>query len=123
MKVRVNLGSGFSMEVEGSDDKTLFKAISEAQKSELFMDTKCGCCKSENIKFQVRTVEKDGDTNDFYEKVCKDCGAKLNFGHSKSGGMYAKKMVTDKKGKSVKDENGKGKPLPNNGWNKYQKKA
>jgi len=72
------------------------------------------------VQVQVRQVED----NEFYELVCKDCWAKLGYGHAKTGGkMYAKRMEVDNKGKAVKDDNGKGKPLPHKGWCKYNKET
>jgi len=118
MKVTVWVSKNLSVEVDGEDNKSIFKGISDAQS--LFEDSCCGACKSENIKFQVRQVED----NEFYELVCKDCWAKLGYGHAKTGGkMYAKRMEVDNKGKAVKDDNGKGKPLPHKGWCKYNKET
>lgn len=125
MKVTVWVNRNVSVECEGSDDKSLFEAIAKAQSHQFFADTACGKCKSENIKFQVRTVkDDDGEENNFHELVCKDCYAKLAFGHSKTGGaMYAKRLETGAKGKAIKGEDDKGIPLPNKGWLKWNKET
>lgn len=116
MKVTVWVSKNLSVEVEGEDNKSVFKGISDAQA--LFEDSCCGDCGSEDVKYQVREVED----NQFYEMVCKKCFAKLSYGHAKTGGkMYAKRMEVDNKGKAIKDESGKGKQLPHRGWVKYQK--
>jgi len=89
--------------LEGDTVKTLFKAIAGVQ--EVFTrETHCGCCKSHDIHFRVRTI----DENDFYELACGDCGARFEFGQNKKGGGLFPKR---------KDENGK--PLANGGWGKY----
>lgn len=95
----------------------VFKQLSEF--SETFQDSCCGACKSENIDYVVRKVED----NEFYEMVCRNsqCRAKLSFGHSKADSkLYPKRVVTDNKGKAVKDVNGKAQYLPNNGWTVYR---
>ena len=51
----------------------LFQQLANFQ--EIFAETKCGKCGSENIRFQVRNV----DDNLYYELRCMDCGAKLAF--------------------------------------------
>lgn len=125
MKVTVWVNRNVSVECEGSDDKSLFESIAKAQAHQFFSDTSCGKCKSENIKFQVRTVkDEDGEENNFHELVCRDCYAKLSFGHSKTGGsMYAKRLKTGAKGKAVKGEDDKSIPLPNNGWLRWNKET
>lgn len=94
----------------------VFKQLSEF--GETFQDSVCGACGSENIDYVVRKVED----NEFYEMVCRNnkCRAKLAFGHSKADSkLYPKRVVTDNKGKAVKDDNGKAKWLDNGGWTIY----
>lgn len=118
MQVTVWVSKNLSVQVEGDDNKAVFKGVAEAQ--ELFSDSCCGACKSDNIKYQVREVED----NQFYEIVCNDCYSKLSYGHAKTGGkMYPKRMETDNKGKAVKDKDGKGKSLPHKGWVKYNRET
>ena len=127
MKVTVWVGKNFSVDVEGSDDKTLFEGIAEAQSHEFFRSgcMCCGKCKSENVKFQIREVKDEaGESNKFHEIICLSCFAKLSFGHAKVGGrMYAKTLETGAKGKATKDDDGKGIKLPNGGWLKWNKET
>lgn len=114
MKATVWVNKMLSVEVEGDDNKAVFRGIADAQA--LFEDSTCGNCQSDDIKFQVRSVED----NDFYEVVCKKCGHKLSYGHSKANNkMYPKRMEVDKKGKAVRGEDGKPKYLPAKGWIKW----
>lgn len=126
MQVTLWVNRNISVQVEGSTDKELFENLAKAQKHEFFQDTTCGKCGSEDIKFQVRTVkdEETKEENNFHELVCKKCYAKLSFGHAKVGGaMYAKRLETGAKGKAIKDEAGKGKPLADKGWLRYNKET
>lgn len=86
---------------------------------ETFQDSECGACGSTYVDYQVRKVED----NEFYEQVCRNpkCRAKLAYGHSKKDNkMYPKRVVTDNKGKAIKDDNGKVQWLENNGWTVYR---
>jgi DNA-directed RNA polymerase subunit RPC12/RpoP len=83
----------FSAEFEGNQ-KELFAQIGTFQ--EIF-EEKCAKCGSSNIRFVVRTAEKDGKKYDYYELRCADCGARLAFGNLDDGsGLFPKR----------KDENG-----------------
>ena len=74
---------------------------------EVFEESKCGKCGSENLKFVVRTV----DDNEYFELRCMDCGAKLAFGSmKKGGGLFPKRKDGDNW-------------LPDNGWTKWNPKT
>jgi len=74
-------------EIDG-DVKEAFKQLAEFQ--EVFDETSCKLCKSENIHFVVRTIEG----NDFYELKCRDCFGKLAFGQHKVGNsLFPKRKV------------------------------
>lgn len=105
MKASYKLSDKLQFEVEGEGQKDIFKEIASIQ--EIFGETKCGMCGSENIKFVVRVVED----NEYYELRCMDCGATLAFGQHKKGGTLFPKR---------KDE--KGEYMPNRGWYKWQGK-
>ena len=105
MKASYKLSDKLQFEVEGEGQKEIFKEIASIQ--EIFGETKCGMCGSENIKFVVRVVED----NEYYELRCMDCGATLAFGQHKKGGTIFPKR---------KDE--KGEYMPNRGWYKWQGK-
>jgi len=68
------------IQLEGNDVKESFKQLAEAQ--EIFDEPCCALCKSQDIKYVVRTIEN----NDFYELKCCSCNAKLSFGQHKNGG-------------------------------------
>ena len=93
-------------EVEGGSDKEFFEKFASLQ--EVFADEDCGVCKSKNTRFRVRDV----DGNNFYERLCQDCSARLAYGQNKTGGSLFPKRKIGPKGKQVWDN----KTL---GWSKY----
>ena len=105
MKVTYTSGK-ISVEIEADTQIELFQRLANFQ--EIFAETKCGKCDSENIRFQVRNV----DDNLYYELRCVDCGAKLAFGVMKKGGRLFPKR---------KDKEGNW--LPDNGWVKWNSKT
>ena len=106
MEAQLKLASGkLIFKVNGETPKDLFKSIAALQ--EVFeAESACGCCQSDDIRFQARQV----DDYDFYEMVCRSCFARFQFGQAKKGGGLFPKR---------KDEDGNY--LPNNGWARYQK--
>lgn len=108
MKVNYTVPSGrISVELEGNEQKEIFEKM--AAFYEVFGESTCKSCNSENIYPLVRVV----DDNTFYEMGCKDCGAKLAYGaHKKGGSLFPKR----------KNEDGTfdNKTL---GWHKYKKKS
>jgi ribosomal protein L40E len=107
MKLTYTTKNGrLKVELEGDSQKDLFEAISKFQ--EVFDETSCGKCQSENLRFVVRNVED----NLYYELRCLDCGARLSFGvHKKGGGLFPKRKDND------------GKWLPDGGWLKWNPKT
>ena len=56
----------------GNSQKELFQSLAVVQ--EVFeAETECGCCHSDALHFQVRTVEKF----QYYELVCRACSARF----------------------------------------------
>ena len=107
MKVNYQTANGrISVEIEGDTQKDLFKNLSAFQ--EVFGESVCGKCASENLRFIVRTVA----ANDYYEIRCTDCGARLEFGQAKKGGALFPRR---------KDKDGEW--LPNGGWVKWNSKT
>jgi DNA-directed RNA polymerase subunit RPC12/RpoP len=91
-------------EFEADTHRELFTQISRFQ--EVFEESKCGKCGSENLRFVVRTVEE----NEYFELRCADCGAKLAFGSmKKGGGLFPKRKDGDTW-------------LPDGGWMKWNSK-
>jgi DNA-directed RNA polymerase subunit RPC12/RpoP len=105
MKVKYTNKSGsLCVDFDASSQKELFSQLAMFQ--EVFDETTCGKCGSDNLKFVVRNV----DDNEYYELRCMDCGAKLLFGVNKNGrNLFPKK----------KDD--KGNWLPDRGWIKWDK--
>lgn len=101
MKVRYTKGP-ISVEIEGDTQVEVFQQLANFQ--EIFAESMCGKCGSEDIRFQVRNV----DDNLYYEARCISCGAKLAFGVMKKGGRLFPKR---------KDKEGKW--LNNGGWVKW----
>lgn len=91
---------------EGADVKQMFREL--GQMAEVFeCDSQCGACGSLDIRPGFRSV----DGFDYYSLCCSACGAQLSLGQRKDGGLFVKR----------KDE--QGRPLPDNGWRKWQQRA
>lgn len=107
MKVNYSTGNGrLSVELNAETQTDLFEQLAYFQ--EVFGETGCGKCGSENLRFQVRSVED----NLYYELRCLDCGAKLAFGAMKKGG----RLFPRRKNKD-------GEWLPDRGWVKWNKET
>ena len=107
MKVSYNTPNGrMSVEFQVDTQVDLFQQLAFFQ--EVFGETGCGKCGSENLRFQVRNVED----NHYYELRCLDCGDKLAFGVMKQGGRLFPRR---------KDKEGTW--LPDNGWVKWNKET
>tara|TARA_Y100000296_G_scaffold84163_1_gene116797 strand:- start:2182 stop:2511 length:330 start_codon:yes stop_codon:yes gene_type:complete len=105
MKVSYQVTS-LSVEFEADTIKEIFFQLATFQ--EVFGESACGKCKSENLRFVVR--ENEG--NAYYEIRCRDCGAKLAFGaHKKGGGLFPRRKDAE------------GNWLPNSGWQKWNPKT
>jgi hypothetical protein len=106
MKVRYQTANArLTFEFESENDRTLVTNLAHIQ--EIFEESSCGCCKKENIRFDVR--EFDG--NHYYKLLCDDCGATLDFGQHKAGNtLFVKRFEKDTR-----------EPLPNRGWYLYGK--
>lgn len=105
MKLKYTVNDKLEFELNAEGQKEIFKELSSIQ--EIFGESSCGLCDSNNIKFVVRNVED----NDYYEIRCLDCGAILTFGQHKKGGTLFPKRKGD-------DNNW----LPNRGWHKWNPK-
>lgn len=104
MKISYQVSPKMVVEIEGTTQKEIFKALSSQE--EVFGEEKCGKCESANIYFRVRT----NDGNDYHEMCCSDCRAKLSFGcHKLNNTLFPKRRDDD------------GKFLPDNGWTRYEK--
>ena len=83
---------------------------------EVFEQTKCGKCGSEDLRFNIRT---SGEGDKYYELICNNCGAKLAFGCNKEGGgMYPQRKFGKKHAQFVA---GEANYKPDNGWTKWDK--
>jgi len=74
--------------IESGSVKEIFKELAKFQ--EIFDESSCKMCKSENLQFVVRTV----DGNDYYELKCNDCFGKLSYGQHKTGNtLFPKRKI------------------------------
>jgi hypothetical protein len=105
VKVTYTTSNGrIKFEAELEKVKTAFEFI--AHVGELFEEKACGCCKSENIRPQVRHHESFV----FYELRCQDCDAQLSFGQKKEGGnLFPKRYDTEAR-----------QAMPDRGWHHYE---
>ena len=96
MKVKYTTSNGrLSVELEADSQKDLWAELSSFQ--EVFEESKCLKCDSENLKFVVRKATDGTDEYDYHELRCAKCGAKLAFGVQKKGGKLFPKRK-DKEG-------------------------
>lgn len=110
---RTRNGSLF-IKFEAPNMKDLFEQL--ARNQEVFdADTACGCCHKTNLRFRVREVTasaKGGKLFKYFELVCLDCHARLQYGQSNDQvSLFPKR----------RDE--EGNYLPNNGWARYTPKS
>ena len=81
-----NLRVGF----DADNQKAAFKLLGEIQ--DVFEESRCGACKSDAIRFSVRSV----GGNDYYEMRCAACTARLTYGQHKNGTtLFAKRKDAD----------------------------
>ena len=105
MKLTYSVGN-LTVDFETDTVRDGFSQLATFQ--EVFGETMCGKCGSENLKFVVR--ENEG--NEYYELRCADCHARLAFGaHKKGGGLFPRRKDAD------------GNWLPDNGWTKWNPKT
>ena len=105
MKVRYKTDK-CEVEVEGAGVKECFAELAGA--IEVFGMSTCGACDSTLTAPSVREV----DGNKYYSIHCLSCGAEMNFGQRRQDGALFPRR---------KDK--EGRPLPSNGWTKWQPKA
>ena len=90
MKVIYKANDTLTFEIDGTDQKDTFKQLGSLQ--EVFGEKCCGNCNSTNIKFQVRNVQK----YTYYEMVCLNCRAKLQYGcHQEQDTIFPKRKLDD----------------------------
>jgi hypothetical protein len=102
MKIVYQISDNMKIELEGADQKDVFEKLSDL--SEVFGENECGACKSPDVRFMVRTVDK----NKFYELKCNQCGARLSFGAHKTGDTLFPKR-----------KDAEGNWYDNKGWTKW----
>jgi hypothetical protein len=113
MKVNYTTANGrLSVELEAEGHSSLWKQLAAFQ--EVFEETACGKCKSENLKFVVRTAKDSSGKKEYtyHELHCKDCRAKLHFG-----------VIDDGKGSLFPKRKQDGKWVGSSGWVLYNKET
>lgn len=124
MPIEAQYRSGNSrllFKITAEDQKGLFEQIAIVQ--EVFeADDRCGCCYGQNernphqgtnLRFRVRKAkDKKNMEHKYFELVCTDCYARLQFGQNLQGGTLFPKR---------RDEEGNF--LKNRGWSKYEKQG
>lgn len=112
MKVQYTTANGrmvFDLDVK--DHKDAFTQLNMVQ--EVFEETTCGKCNSDQIKFRHRQTQKDKKTYDYYEMICEKCRARLSYGcHQEGGTLFPKRK--DEDGNYDKQSRGWVKWVPNN---------
>lgn len=97
MKIQAKVSSKLIVEVEADSQCAMFEELAKIQ--EVFGNSRCCKCQSENVKFVVRS---DKDENKYYSVDCLDCRARLSYGANKKGNtLFVKKK--DKEDKWISD--------------------
>ena len=84
-------GRPITLVLEAADPKQAFRGLTAF--GEIFTESKCGSCGSEDIKYEHRKH----DDNDYYSLRCNGCQAQFDFGQHKTGStLFAKRDKGDK---------------------------
>ena len=119
MSVRVSMVMGSAkVEVEAPDAKEAVKELSSY--IDFFGESTCGLCQSTDVVPRHRVAQG----YDFYEMVCRACGAKLSFGQTREDNkLFPKRKDNqgnwmDNKGwhKFERQQSQQSQPDPNEGW-------
>jgi formate dehydrogenase assembly factor FdhD len=106
MQVQFKVSPTVIVTLEADKQCELFEELATVQ--EVFGQTNCGACGSDQLQYVVR---EDKEENKYYELKCRKCGCKLAFGqHKKGGSLFPRRKD--------KDNN----YLQNNGWTKWEGK-
>lgn len=105
---------------DGSTQLEVFTNI--ASMEEVFCESKCGKCNSEEINFRVRNVTEGKKEYVYPEMVCKKCYAKLTFGQSEGGKLFPVRFERED-GEYKKGPDGKNIQKGSHGWVKYNKET
>lgn len=125
MKANIRVSKNVTLEIDGSKQKDLFKSICSAH--EVFGETKCGLCQSENIvpvwRTAIKMTGKKQEVVDYPEYQCKDCFAKLALGtiHDDTGTLFPKRKLFNGQNPKNDDEREKATYGKHNGWFKFVK--
>lgn len=119
MSVQVRVGNAF---VRGEGDTPLEVFENVAAISEVFQDSKCRACGSEDIIYRVRTAGDGKKVYRFPEAVCQNqkCRAKLSYGQTDDGVIYPKRFKMEGK-EYVLDGTGKKVIAGSYGWVQFSK--
>ncbi len=99
MQVKFDNKNGIEITLDGETVRDVYGKLANVE--EIFRESCCGKCGSEDVIHVVRSV----DDNNFYEIKCNTCRAVLGLGCHKTGGtLFPKRKDKD------------GKYLPDKGW-------
>jgi ribosomal protein L40E len=104
------------VEVEAETQFELLEEIGRAQ--EVFGDSQCGLCQSNNLRYRVREVEKNGEEFRYPELTCRACYARLAFGQEKKGGRLFPIRKLNQQGLPDRKTGSWG---DHNGWHRLKK--
>ncbi len=108
---------------EGETQADLFSQVSSME--EVFGESKCGKCGSEEIRFGTRKAAKGKKEFTYFEMHCNTCRAKLSFGQSEGGVLFPVRYEREQNedGDTVykKDANDRLIPKGVRGWVVYNK--
>ena len=120
MKATVRLNN-YLIEVEGETQKELFAEMARA--SEVFGESKCGLCGSQNIRPVVRCVTQGKKVYEYHEYHCQEqnCRARLALSQNMEGGtLYPVRKLLENGKPATGDDVVNGKYSKSNGWTKYR---
>jgi hypothetical protein len=119
MKAQVKVSKHIILEVSAETQKGLFEEIAAAH--EVFGESRCGCCDSEDIRPVYRKVTKGKKSYEYPEYHCENCRARLSLGcHLEGGTLFPQRRLLENGQPATGEDREKGKFGKHRGWTTWK---